>query len=94
MIRIENWSLITDDNPYLAPEQRKVRLRGDVIEHPRLGYANDVQTSSIKDVEGHIVKTSSGSVYQLGEPSPEYVKWCQDNGHYVPTREVPIIFKK
>ena len=90
-IRIENWSLSEDmDNPYQAPECRAVRLHGDVFGHPRLGNMEGVITSSIKDVDGDLVWTSSGSLYLLGKPSPAYVEWCKAEGHYVPTAEQPI----
>jgi hypothetical protein len=94
MIRIENWSLSMDnDNPYQAPEQRKKRLHGDVYNHPRLGDLKDVTTSSIVSVDGCMVETRSGTVYELGEPSADYVNWCREHGTRVPTKEEPIKMK-
>lgn len=91
MIRIENWSLVERDaNPYLAPELKNRHLHGVVYGHPRWADGTSVVTSSIKDVDGCIVETHSGSVYELGEPAAEYVEWCKKNGVRVPTKEEPI----
>lgn len=90
--RIENWSVRTEPNPYLPPELRSIRLNGDVTGHP-LWPDQNLTTSAVQEVNGRIVRTFSRE-YELGEPSPEYVQWCKDNGCHVPTAECPILLKQ
>lgn len=92
-IKIKNWSVVTTFNPYTPPETQKASLNGNVYGHPRFEDGKNVITSTIVEVNGNIVKTYSGSVYELEEPCPDFVEWCEKNGHYVPTKEVPIKWK-
>jgi hypothetical protein len=80
MVRIENWSVVSKDDIYTAPELARFALAGDVFDHPRLGDAEGVTTSSIKSSNGRTVTTSSGTKYSLGQPSSDYVEWCRKNG--------------
>jgi hypothetical protein len=78
MIKLENWSLgNAPDDMYYAPEVRKVRLSGDVYNHPRFEDGKKVTTSSVKEVNGKVITTSSGSVYELGEPEKEYLDYLK-----------------
>lgn len=96
MMKLENWSVTArPTDPYQAPELWGSCLRGDVKGHPKLGDT-EVTTSLIKNVNGRIVTTHSGSIYELGKVDEDYVKWCEENGNS--TREklegpTPIKFK-
>jgi hypothetical protein len=61
-------------------------LFGTVTGHPIKKDGEKVQTSSIEKIfKGRKqVRTRSGSVYTLGKVDPEYVKWCEENGHMNP----------
>ena len=90
--RLSNWSLDSDGSLYDAPECRRIFLRGAVFGHPnpRFEEGKRISTSHIKKIDGCQVTTHSGSVYTLTYPNPDYVKWCQENGHHIPTPEEPI----
>lgn len=79
---LEEWAIIeNNDNPYLAPELRKIRLYGKV--YGRLDFEDGtfVRTSSIQelDLKNKKAKTKN-TEYILGELSKDYLKWLQDNG--------------
>jgi len=83
MPRLENWSLVmTENNPYLAPELAVTRLNGNVYGHDNFDDGTRVSTSiikylSIKDKVAHTLYTK----YELGEVSEDYLKWLNDNGY-------------
>lgn len=90
---LNNWSVVTDRifGSYYPPEFESLYkcLSGDVENHPRLGKKDGVVTSYIVFVDGNFVHTQN-TTYVLGDPNPDYVKWCEEKGHHVPTKEVPI----
>lgn len=69
---LENWSVIGDY--YQAPEIAKIRLSG-----MRLEDGKEVLTSSIQNVDGRKI-TTRNSIYILGEPDKDYLKWMQERG--------------
>ena len=73
-IKINNWSIIQDDDPFTAPEFRKRRLQGIVTGHPNIDDGEHATTSSIVSNAGKKITTSSGSVYELGAVDPDYEK--------------------
>jgi hypothetical protein len=82
MLRLEKWSVITDDsNPFLAPELRKMRLQGEVYDRSDFEDGTFVHTSSIQrlDIKNNLAETRN-TEYQLGEPSEDYLKWLESNG--------------
>lgn len=89
-MRIENWSVVGDPDPYKAPELHRQRIQGEVFGNSKFEDGKFIRTSDIGKVDGSEVITVSGSVYTLGEPSPDYVSWCRENGCHVPTPEEPI----
>lgn len=95
--RLENWSMVDrpEDraNVFLPPECRRAAIHGEVYGHPSYCDGAVITTSPIVEVEGNKVECTSRT-YCLGKPSAEYVEWCLLNGHYVPTDEVPIKWKK
>ena len=88
-MRLENWSVTGSADLYTPPERQTRRLQGEVYGHPTHPDGEHIRTSNIVNVDGGTV-TTLNSVYTLGEPNPEYVEWCRENGHHVPTPEFPI----
>lgn len=91
--RLENWSVVVHpEDTYLPPEVAgkyvSGAIYGDVTGRWEDGHR--VTTSRLAKAEGKFITTNSGSVYELGEPDPEYIAWCQDVGVHVPTPEEPI----
>ena len=92
-VRLNNWRVCSGyENRYRPPELSSIFLGGDVVDHPRLGTMKDITTSPIEDVNGNLVTTHSGTVYELGEPDPNFVEFCKQDGCHIPTKEVPIKF--
>ena len=91
-VRLENWS-VTQLNPYYPPEAQYSHLRGDVVDHPRIGKMQGVVTSRIIGVDGRKVETNN-TIYVLGTIDPGYMDFCIKAGGYIPTEEVPVRFKK
>lgn len=82
MPRLENWSVVPgSSDPYMAPELQSICLFGEVYGHPNPRHHDGkiVRTSRVMDVSGKVVKTYSGSVYELGVVSPDYVEWMKSN---------------
>jgi hypothetical protein len=92
-MKLNNWSVVGDNDPYRAPELRCARLHGIVDDHPRLGKNTEISTSSIMTAEGLIVITKSGSVYELGTVDPKYLEYLKENNiNFNP--EQPITMRK
>lgn len=90
--KIENWAVrYWKKDSWQAPETKEKSIEGNVYGHPNWADGSFIKTSPILNGEGRIVYTYN-SIYELGEPNPEYIKHCQDSGHYVPTEEEPIRF--
>lgn len=87
--RLENWSVVMcDSDPYRAPEQRVACLAGTVSGHPGREYKEDledgkpVRTSRIVMLDPVLrIAATQNTEYELGEPSPTWLKWLSDNGH-------------
>lgn len=73
-MRIEDWSVVSDADPYTAPELIRPQLRGHVYGHPKFEDGHLVHTSYIKEVKDGKVITASGSEYELGVVDPDYEK--------------------
>ena len=73
-MRLENW--VVEGNPYAAPEMHLCLLNGEVYGHPseRFPDGKRIAISRVVAVQGESVVTRSGSVYDLGEPDPDYEK--------------------
>lgn len=99
---IEGWSTVSNNNPWVAPEQRSLRLSGRIYGHlynenrHRSDDGTKITTSRIvsseKTPKGIVINTASGSRYLLGEPDPAFVNYCKDNGYHIPTKDNPIKF--
>lgn len=86
--QLEDWSVVMGEgaSEYAPPRQLLRGRRGDETEF--------VRTSEIVQVRGNRVTTHSGTVYVLGTPHVDYVRWCQDSGRHVPTIEEPIKLRR
>lgn len=92
---LENWSISysnTEVNLYTAPETLQRCLSGEVYDHTTIPNGSHIKTSTIKGIESNKIITSTGSIYELGTPNPDYVEWCKNNAYHIPTKENPIKF--
>ena len=65
MLKIDNWSI------------ERMRLRGYVSDHPRLG-CGEVLTSRIIKIDKRTVYTYSGSIYRLGKINPNFKTFLKE----------------
>jgi hypothetical protein len=84
MPTIKEWSTITDNNPYIAPENRMLYLRGKVYNHPnseRFPDGKEIRSSYVKtlDLENKTAITASGNVYTLDIPEEEWIEYLKQN---------------
>lgn len=82
MPKLENWSITTNnDNPFLAPELRSIRIHGEVYQHENFTDGTKVTTSSVQelDLECNQAQTRN-TLYTLGNPSEDYLKWLEQHG--------------
>lgn len=84
---LENWSIIRDNNdPYLAPELRTIRLNGEIFDDEKMRFENgtNVSTSKLNEInikEGYA--RTSNTTYILGKVSEEFQKFMDDNGYKI-----------
>lgn len=94
-IVLQNWGVI--DLPhdfYTPPECRFKALSGQVYGHPCFKDGDKVVTSGLVSCgwdNGVFVVETRNTKYILGEISPEYLKWMEENGiKYNPDRPIKI----
>lgn len=91
IVRLENWAVALNYlNPYMPPESSWTFLTGLVSGHPKHTDGKRIATSRIIKVSGKFVYTNSGTLYELGKPSLDYIEWCKSEGCHIPTEEEPI----
>lgn len=92
MPRLEQWSTCRlGDDPYVPPEMSLLCLQGQVFGHARKGDGTKVTTSPIVAVDGRVITTASGSVYELGEPDPGFLAWLAKEGRtYDPGQPITL----
>ena len=76
-MKLENWTLVeTQNDPYKPKNQYDYRLKGVVFGHDRFDDGESNYTSRItgKKENLNMIVTSSGSVFELGEPNKKYAK--------------------
>lgn len=84
MVKLENWSFVEPSwrgfqrFPYLSefrPIQEGMTLHGQAYGHPVVLEGNRAHTSPVVsiDVGARTCTTRSGTVYELGDPYPDYV---------------------
>lgn len=71
-IKLENWSVITAADPYMAPEMMSLHLQGNVFNDSRREDNTNVVTSKVIGQRNGRVVTNSGSEYELGGVDPNY----------------------
>lgn len=87
MPKLDLWSISKrPTDGYQAPELWKSVLQGIVSGHPRHPIVMDgepVSTSTVIsiNVEEKWAETSSGTIYELGDINPEWVKWFTAEGY-------------
>ena len=79
MLKLNNWYVSGNADPYTAPECAQPYLKGNVEGHPNFEDGKHISTSPIVDAEGRVVTTRSGSTYKLGKIAPKYRKWLKEN---------------
>jgi len=73
---MEDWSIVkTTSDPYKSPEQAVPRLVGRVYKHYKFADETFIVTSVLEIMEDNLVKTISGNIYELGQPSRQYEEW-------------------
>lgn len=79
MIRIEQWSIKSLDDPYTPPEVQNIHIAGIVYNHPNPKFkdGDEIVTSPIKSAVGKVVTTYNGHQYILGEINPNYREWLK-----------------
>jgi hypothetical protein len=78
---ITDWCVVPmNASPFTPPECVEVSLHGKVTNHPRFPEGSPVTISRpvAYDAEYGIVQTSSGSIYQIGEPAADYAAQFPD----------------
>jgi hypothetical protein len=78
-VKIELWSTTVRGSAWITPELRETILQGYIYGHPKHDEGRRVHTSPIVKAEGRIVTTRSGTVYELGEPDPRWLRWLKAN---------------
>lgn len=80
MPRLENWYILSNKSFFTAPEIKN-KLSGVVYGHRFLPDGTNVSTTEIINLDlVNMVAETQNTIYMLGEISPEYKKWCKDNG--------------
>jgi hypothetical protein len=74
-VNITDWSFSEDNNPYIAPDQRVMRLYGDVYGHLRIENTHEVSTSAVLKIDYEKCEVETlNTIYVLGKPSEKYAK--------------------
>jgi len=84
MYTLREWSVVfthETEDVYKPPEAYSRSVAGKVYDNPKFQDGTEVVTSRIHKVQGRIVITRSGSVYELvGDPSNGYLEFLKDIG--------------
>lgn len=73
--RLDQWSVVfLSNDPFVAPECN------DKCLHGKRSDGRYVRTSPIAKVDGRIITTDSGNVYELGEVSEKYLEYLSETG--------------
>lgn len=90
MITLTNWSFVYNNwngrfrdpfmNEFVAPFSPSSCLHGRVENHPKIEDGHRVHTSIVvRRHPGHVLETSSGTLYRLLDPNPDYSLWSKTN---------------
>lgn len=94
--QLKNWSVVQSPNgdPYLPPEMFGIYLAGEIYGRGgRFVDGKKVWTSRVVSVNGRMITTKSGSVYELvGDPEPEYLAFLKEiDKEYDPINPIKVI---
>lgn len=87
--KLHRWAVVCSQDPYRAPEAIPKYLAGF-----RDDEAREIMTSAIVEMNGHQIRTYSGSIYILEDVSPEYLEWLDQNGFEMDPNNLINIVKK
>lgn len=83
-MRLENWEFIgITSDPYKAPEQAKVCAYGNIYGDSRFPDGHRIHTSTVVAKRGNMIRTKSGSIYELGKPTTRFVAWLESRGQSI-----------
>lgn len=81
MPRLDNWGMVNmNTDPYKPPEDGVYIIKGNVTGSPKFTDGACIGTSTIIKLDikkGEAI--TKNSVYELGVPNPEWIKWLKDN---------------
>jgi hypothetical protein len=72
---VNDYRIVVSGDEYNAPEVRSFHLQGEAAWAP--GPNNKLTTSPIKNIDGDVVITRSGSVYFLGKRAEGFDTFAQ-----------------
>jgi hypothetical protein len=79
--RLENWSVGSSATEYSAPETIYEFLCGEVYSHPKFTDGDKIRTSQLIELSVQEKRgVTQNTIYELGEPDPDYVQWCKERG--------------
>jgi hypothetical protein len=85
-MKLEKWffEYVGDGDPYHSPEMGSTRALGFIYgDGRRFLDGTYIHTSSLVAKKGNLIKTHSGSVYELGTPNPRFVEWLTKRGNSI-----------
>jgi hypothetical protein len=85
---LDRWRI--QGGEFMPPELNVLSIVGIVNNHPTHQNGKTLVISGAVKVEGNHIFTEDGTEYRLLQPHPDYVKWCEEQGVWVPTDENPI----
>lgn len=68
---LRNWTLVYDCSPYIAPEDRRIYLEGDIYGSIRPDGTNITTSRLLGKINEDCIKTKN-NIYKLGDASPLY----------------------
>lgn len=78
-MRLENWSVVADPNPYLPPEVRQPVLHGKIYGSSTWDDGSGIVTSPILGVDQESAEVQTAhNLYSLGKVDPEWERLYPD----------------
>ena len=74
---LQNWCLVGDPSPYVAPEAREAVLCGNVYGSPKFPDGDRIMTSAIiRWIDDETIETQN-TIYKLGAKDEDYKLFLQ-----------------
>ena len=88
--KLTEWAVVEDPDPWMAPELKLKFVVGILPDGQK------VRTSAIHEANGRLIRTESGSLYELiGPPNAGYMQWLDSNGRaYDPECPIKVTSRK